>query len=87
VEKASIYRGGPLVGKHFVPFGKSGDMGDDVMTQIIHHQNAILKSTKQRVVTHLNDIDMVTEMEILDTANFGDNGMFTLRETCWSYTY
>jgi hypothetical protein len=27
-QKVSPHRGGPLVGKHFVPFGKSGDMGD-----------------------------------------------------------
>jgi hypothetical protein len=31
-QKVSPLRGGPLVGKHFVPFGKSGDMGDSITT-------------------------------------------------------
>jgi hypothetical protein len=75
-----------LVRKHFVSFGKSGDMGDDVTTKIIHRQNAMLKTTKQRVVTNINDIDMVIEMEISDTASFGGSGMFTLREAFLSYT-
>jgi hypothetical protein len=65
-QKASIHRSGPLVGKHFVPFSRSGDMGNDVTTTNIHRQNAILKTTKQRVVANLNDIDMLTEMEISD---------------------
>jgi hypothetical protein len=47
-KKASIHRGGPLVGKHFVPFGKYGDMGDDVTTKNIHRQKAMFKTTKQR---------------------------------------
>jgi hypothetical protein len=58
-QKVSLLKGGPLVGKHFVPFGKSGDMGNSITTQIIHHQNAMLKSTKQRVLTNLNDIDAI----------------------------
>jgi hypothetical protein len=86
-QKESIHRSGPaLVGKHFAPFGKSGDMGDDVMTTSIHRQNAMMKTTKQREVTNLNDIDMAIEMEISDTANFGESGMFTLREAFLSYT-
>jgi hypothetical protein len=35
-QKVSTHRGGPLVGKHFIPFGKTGDMGDNTITQIIH---------------------------------------------------
>jgi hypothetical protein len=69
-QTASIHRGGPLVGKNCVPFGKSGDIGDDVMTTNIQRQNAMLKTTKQIVVTNLNDINMVIEMEISDTAIF-----------------
>jgi hypothetical protein len=85
-QTASINRGGTLVGKYFVPFGKSRDMGDDVTTEIIHRQNTMLKTTKQRVVTNLNDIDMVIKMEISNTANFGEISMFTLREAFLSYT-
>jgi hypothetical protein len=84
-QKVSPHRGGPLVGKHFDPFGKSGDMGDTITTQIIHRQNAMLKWTKQRVLTNLNDIDAVIEMETPDTANFGHSDMFTLQEAFLSY--
>jgi hypothetical protein len=84
-QKVSPHRVAPLVGKHFVPFGKSGDMGDTITTQIIHHQNAMLKSTKQRVLTNLSDIDAVIEMETPATENFGHNSMFTLREAFLSY--
>jgi hypothetical protein len=44
------------------------------------------ETTKQRGVTNLNDTDMVIEMEISDTANFGEIGMFTVWETFLSYT-
>jgi hypothetical protein len=84
-QKVSLHKGGPQVGKHVVPFGKSGDMGDSITTQIIHRQNAMLKSTKQRVLTNLNDIDTIIEMETPETAPFGNNGSFTLREAFLSY--
>jgi hypothetical protein len=84
-QKVSPHRGGPLVGKHFVPFGKSGDMGDSITTQIIHHQNAMLRLTKQRVLANLNDIDAVIEMETPEMATFGHSCMFTLREAFLSY--
>jgi hypothetical protein len=84
-QKVSPLRGGPLVGKHFVPFGKSGDMGGSITTKIIYRQNAMLKLTKQRVLTNLNDIDAVIEMETPETSTFGQNGMFTLREEFMSY--
>jgi hypothetical protein len=61
-KKVSTHRGGPLVGKHCAPFGKSGDMGDNITRQIIHRKNAMLKSTKQRVLANLNDIVTVIEM-------------------------
>jgi hypothetical protein len=85
-QKVSLLKGSPLVGKHFVPFGKSGDMGDSITTQIIHRQNEMLKSTKQRVLTNLNDIDAIIEMETPETATFGHNGLLTLREAFLSYT-
>jgi hypothetical protein len=72
-QKVSPHRGGPLVGKHAVLFGKSGDMGDTITTQIIHRQNAMLKSTKQQVLTKLNDIDAVIETQTQATANFVHN--------------
>jgi hypothetical protein len=66
-QKVSLHKGAPLVGKHFVSFGKSGDMGDSITTEIIHRQNAMLKSTKQRFLTNLNDIDAIIEMETPET--------------------
>jgi hypothetical protein len=84
-QKVSLLRGGPLVGKHFVPFGKSGDMGDSITAHIIHRQNAMLKSTKQRFLANLNDIDAIIEMETPETATFGHNGMFTPRGAFLSY--
>jgi hypothetical protein len=84
-QKVSSHRGGPLVGKYFFPFGKSGDMGDIITTHIIHRQNAMLKSTKQRVLTNLIDIDAVIEMETPAMAHFGHTSIFTLREAFLSY--
>jgi hypothetical protein len=83
-QKVSLQKRAPLVGKHFVPFGKSGVMGDSIPTQI-HRQNAMLKSTKQRVLTNLKDIDAIIKMETPETATFGHNGSFTLREAFLSY--
>jgi hypothetical protein len=79
-QKVSSHRGAPLVGKYVVPFGKSRDTGDAIATKI-NCQSAMLKSTKQRVLTNMNDINAVIEMETPDTANVGHNSMFTLRET------
>jgi hypothetical protein len=60
-------------------------MGDSIITQIIHRQNAMLKSTKWRVLTNLINIDAIIEMETPETATFGNNGSFTLREAFLSY--
>jgi hypothetical protein len=60
-------------------------MVDTITTQIIHRQNAMLKSTKQWVLNNLNDIDAVIEMDTPAPENFGHNGMFTLREAFFSY--
>jgi hypothetical protein len=84
-QKVSLHKGAPLVGKYFIPFGKSGDMGDSITTQIIHRQNAMLKPTNQQVLTNLNDIDAIIEMETPETATFGNNGSFNLREAFLSY--
>jgi hypothetical protein len=49
--------GGTLFGKTFILFGKEGDIGDEVVTNIIQKQNNFLRSTKQLIVQNLNDID------------------------------
>jgi hypothetical protein len=60
-------------------------MGDSITIKIIHRQNAMLKSTNQRVLTNLNDIDAIIETETPETATFGHNDLFTLREAFLSY--
>jgi hypothetical protein len=85
-QNASIHRGGPLVGNKIVTFNKSGDIDNDVTAKNIRRQNAMLKTTTKRLVTNLNEIDMVIEMKISDTASFRDIGMFTLWEAFLSYT-
>jgi hypothetical protein len=84
-KKVSTNRGGPLVRTHFIPFGKSGEMGDNITTHIIHRQNAMLKSTKPRVLPNLNDIDTVIEMETPASIFFGHNSMFMIRKAFISY--
>jgi hypothetical protein len=56
-QRMTAKTGGTLFGKTFIPIGKEGDIGDEVMTNIIQQQNKIFLSTKQRIVQHLNDID------------------------------
>jgi hypothetical protein len=56
-QKLTVKNGGTLFGKTFIPFGKEGDIGYEVMTNIIQQQNNFLRSTEQRIVQNLNDID------------------------------
>jgi hypothetical protein len=57
-----------LLGKHYIPFGRYGDMGDEIMTQIIHQQNTLLKQTKQRILQYMNYINKVIEMPLSGTS-------------------
>jgi hypothetical protein len=45
--KLTAKNGGTLFGKTFIPFGKEGGIGDEVMTNIIQQPKKILRSTKQ----------------------------------------
>jgi hypothetical protein len=49
--------GGTLFGKNIITFGKEGDIGDEVLTNIIQHQKNFLRPTNQRIVKTLNGID------------------------------
>jgi hypothetical protein len=55
-QKLTSKNGGTLFGKTFIPFGKEGGIGDQVMTNIIQKQNIFIHSTKQRIVQNMNDI-------------------------------
>jgi hypothetical protein len=81
----NIHTGGSLLGKHFIPFGRSGGMGDAIMTQIIHQQNTILKQTKQRILQNLKYINEIIEMPLSEDIAFATDGAFTIREafTCY----
>jgi hypothetical protein len=56
-QRMTAKTGGTLFGKTFIPFGKEGDLGYDVMTNIIQQPKNFLRSTKQYIVQNLNDID------------------------------
>jgi hypothetical protein len=53
----TVKNGGTLFCKTFIPFGKEGDKGDEVMMNIIQRQNHFIRLNKQRIVQNLNDID------------------------------
>jgi hypothetical protein len=65
-QKLTAKNGGTLFGKIFIPFGKEGDIGDEIMTNIIQKQNNFLRSTKQRIVQNLNDIDFPNRYRLWD---------------------
>jgi hypothetical protein len=56
-QKLTVKNRGTLFRKTFIPFRKEGSIGDEVMTNSIQKQNNFLRSTKQRIVQNLNDID------------------------------
>jgi hypothetical protein len=83
-QKLTAKNGGTLFDKTFIPFGKEGDIGDEVMTNIIQQQNNFLRSTKQRIVQNLNDmycpINIVSgSVEELDAA------IISLRDAFYQY--
>jgi hypothetical protein len=80
VAKTANKNGGTLFGKTFIPFGKEGDIGDEVMTTIIQQQNNFLRSTKQRIVQNLKDIDCPIDIisgsgEEIDTSTISLRGL------------
>jgi hypothetical protein len=78
--------GGSLFGKKFNPFGKEGNLGDDITTAIISKQNRFLKNSKQRIIHNLNDIDEIVEISL---ANDVDMDMeapgVTIREVLYNH--
>jgi hypothetical protein len=63
-QKINAKNGGTLYGKTFIPFGKEGDMGDAIMTNVIQQQNKLLSETKQRIVHNLSDVDEIIEIAL-----------------------
>jgi hypothetical protein len=56
-QQMTVKTGRALFRKTFIPFGKEGDIGDKVMTNIIQQHNLFLRSIKQCIVQNLNGID------------------------------
>jgi hypothetical protein len=46
-QRLIVETGGTLFNETFIPFGKEGDIGDDVTTKNIQLNNNFLRSTKQ----------------------------------------
>jgi hypothetical protein len=76
--------GRTLFGKTFIPFGKEGEKGDEVMTNIIQQQNNFLRSTKQHIVQNLNDIYCPIDI-VTDSAEDMDAATVTLRDIFYQY--
>jgi hypothetical protein len=75
----SIKNGGSLASKLFIPFGKESTLGDSEMTHIIEQQNLYLRTTKQRIVRNLNDIDDEINFKNHDDVNM-EGSVTTIRE-------
>jgi hypothetical protein len=75
----STKNGGSLASKLFIPFGKESTLGESEMTHIIEHQNLYLRTTKQRIVRNLNDINNEINFETHDDVNMEISGT-TIRE-------
>jgi hypothetical protein len=65
----STKNGGSLASKFFIPFAKESTLGDSEMTHIIEQQNLYLRTTKQRIVRNLNDINDEINFETHDDVN------------------
>jgi hypothetical protein len=80
-----IRTGGSLFGNHSIPFSRSIYIGHKIMTQIMHHQNTLLKQTKQRILQNLNYINKVIEMPLSEDISFATHSALTIREafTCY----
>jgi hypothetical protein len=75
---------GTLFGNFFFPFGKEGEIGDDVMTNIIQQPNNFLHSTNQHIVQNLNDIDCPIDI-VTGSAEDMDSATVTIRDICYKY--
>jgi hypothetical protein len=83
-QKLTAKNGGTLFSKTFIPFGKEGGIGDEVMTNIIQQQNNFLRSTKQRTIQNLNDIDFPIDI-ISGSGEEIDAATISLRDVFYQY--
>jgi hypothetical protein len=83
-QKLTAKNGGTLFIKTFIPFGKEGDIGHEVMTNIIQQQNNFLRSTKQRIVQNMNDIDCPIDI-VSGSGEELDVATISLRDVFYQY--
>jgi hypothetical protein len=83
-QRINAKTGGTLYGKTFIPFGKEGDMGDAIMTNVIQQQHKFLAETKQRIVHNLNNVDEIIEIALGEDV-YMDPAGFTLRDIFFNY--
>jgi hypothetical protein len=76
--------GGTLFGKTFIPFGKEGDMGDAIMTNVIQQQQKFFSETKQRFVYNLSDVDEIIEIALGEEADMDPAGI-TIRDIFYNH--
>jgi hypothetical protein len=86
VAKTDSKNGGTLFGKTFIPFGKEGGIGDEVMTNIIQQKNVSLRSTKKCIVQNLNDIDCPINI-VSGSGEELDAATISLRDVFYQYKY
>jgi hypothetical protein len=83
-QKINAKNGGRLFGKTFIPFGKEGDMGDAIMTNLIQQQNKFLSETKQRIVYNLSDVENKIEIALDEDVDMDPAGI-TLRDIFYNH--
>jgi hypothetical protein len=66
--------GGSLFGKTFITFNKECGLDDAAMHHIIEQHNHFLAIAKQRIVTNLNDINEVIELELEEDVDVNMEG-------------
>jgi hypothetical protein len=85
-QRLTVKTGGILFGKTSIPFGKEGDIVDQVMTKIIQQHNNSLRSNKQRIVRNLNNIDCLIYIAVCIAEDI-DAATITLHDIFYQYKY
>jgi hypothetical protein len=77
-KKINAKNGCTMYGKKRIPFGKEGDIGDAIMTNIIQQKNKFLAETRQWIVHNLSDVDEIIEIALCEDVDMDPAGI-TLR--------
>jgi hypothetical protein len=83
-QKLTTKNGGTLFGNTFIPFGKEGGIGDEVVINIIQKQKKFLHSTEQRIVQNLNEFDCPIDI-VSGSGEELDAATISLRDVFYQY--